>query len=59
MSDYLTVTAAAIRLSINPAALRKRLLRAAQKTRAGTRAVLGPGIEGIKIGSSWRVRIAE
>lgn len=56
--DCLTVREAAIRLSMTPEALRKHLQRAANRSRSGVRAIIGPGVEGFKIGAAWRVRIA-
>jgi hypothetical protein len=53
----LTVADAASALSVTPNALRARLRRAQVAGRDGAiTAPLGPGIVGLKVGSTWRVR---
>lgn len=56
---YLTVDAAAARLSTNAAALRARCRRHARREGRDVVARLGGGIVAVKIGVSWRVRFPE
>ena len=53
---YLTIEAAALRLSMSPAALRKRVSREARRVGRDIRAEIGDGIVAVRFGRLWRVR---
>ena len=53
----LTVEAAAVALSTTPTALRARCRRAARRFGRDVIAHLGPGVDALKFGRSWRIRI--
>ncbi len=58
-ATYVTIAAAAVRLSISTTALRARCRRYARREGKDVVARLGAGIVAYKLGASWRVRFPE
>ena len=53
----LPIETAAVLLSTTPTALRARCRRAARRFGRDVIAHLGPGVDALKFGRSWRIRI--
>ncbi len=58
-AQYLTIDAAASRLSMTPLALRKRCTKLARKVGKDIKADIGDGIVAVRFGRIWRVRFPE